>query len=202
FTATSLGSISVPRDPLDQTQIMTEGFFPMISPFDDSQAASNQKKLMWIGNLKKYKIIDGTLKDTSGNAIYTQTGNEQKINSTAQDLWSFALSNDDHSNIKSGGTWNKIPVPSTSINPADPSNAASTRNVFTMDGSSLKKITKTNLATNYTGTGALSATGITIAQRYALLNYLGHNVGLPATLPTTLTTTAINQIAAETPQIP
>src|SRR5690606_12928021 len=47
-----------------------------------------------------------------------------------------------------------------------------------------------------------SATGITIAQRYALLNYLGHNVGLPATLPTTLTTTAINQIAAETPQIP
>jgi len=206
FTATSLGSISVPRDPLDQTQIMTEGFFPMISPFDDSQAASTQKKLMWIGNLKKYKIIDGTLKDTSGNAIYTQIGNEQKINSTAQDLWSFALSNDDHSNIKSGGTWNKIPVPSTSINPADPSNATSTRNVFTMYDGSLRKITKDNLATDKTGTDALelidSDKGITVAQRYALLNYLGHSVALPATIPSTLTTTAINQIAAETPQIP
>lgn len=202
FTATSLGSISVPRDPLDQTQIMTEGFFPMISPFDDSQAAANQKKLLWVGNLKKYKIVDGTLKDINNNAIYVQSGNEQKINSSAKDLWSFALSSDDHSNIKSGGTWNKIPVPSTSINPADPSNATSSRNVFTMDGGSLKKITKSNLATDYSGDDALSSTGISVAQRYALLNYLGHSAGIPQTIPSTLLGATINQIAANTPQVP
>lgn len=204
FTGTSMGSVTVPRDPLDQTQIMTEGFFPMISPFDDSTAASNQKSLIWIGNLKKYRIIDGTLKDASGNAIYSTVGNQQVINSSAKDLWSYAPSSDDHSSVSSGGSWNKIPVPSSLINNSDPSNATSVRNVFTLDGTSLKKITKTNLATNYTGTDALNdhATGISISQRYSLLNYLGYSVTPPATIPTALTTENIASVAIGVPQSP
>ncbi|OAL75942.1 pilus assembly protein [Acinetobacter terrae] len=195
FTATSLGSISVPRDPLDQTQIVTEGFFPMISPMDDSEAAAGQKYMTWAGNLKKYKIVDGTLKDKSNNSIYTTVNNQQKINSTAQDLWSIASTSDDHSDIMSGGSLNKIPVPSLLNIPGQPSKADSARNVYTIDGTVLKKVTKDNIATDVAGTTALDTTNISASQRYALLNYLGYVAPIPTTTPTTLTTTQVNNLA-------
>lgn len=190
FTPSSLGSISVPRDPLDQTKSMTEGFFPMIMPMEDSTFRT------WAGNLKKYKILGGTLKDSSNNAIYKVENNQQVINSSAKDLWSTAASGSDHSLINSGGAWNKIPVPSTALAEADSiSNVDSERKVYILDGSSLKKVTKTNLATNTTGTDALSGT-YTINQRLALLNYMGYQTAFPAAATqTTLTSTEINTLA-------
>jgi type IV pilus assembly protein PilY1 len=190
FTPSSLGSISVPRDPLDQTKSMTEGFFPMIMPMEDSTFRT------WAGNLKKYKILGGTLKDSSNNAIYKVENNQQIINSSAKDLWSNAAAGADHSLINSGGAWNKIPVPSTALAAADSiSNVDSERKVYILDGSSLKKVTKTNLATDTTGTDALSGT-YTINQRLALLNYMGYKTAFPAaTTQTTLTSTEINTLA-------
>lgn len=190
FTPSSLGSISVPRDPLDQTKFMTEGFFPMIMPMEDSTFRT------WTGNLKKYRIVGGTLKDSSGNAIYKVENNNQVINSTAKDLWSTADSGSDHSLINSGGAWNKIPVPSTALAAADSiSNINSERKVYILDGSSLKRVTKTNLATNASGTDALSGT-YSINQRLALLNYMGYQTAFPApTTQTTLTSTEINTLA-------
>lgn len=190
FTPSSLGSISVPRDPLDQTKFMTEGFFPMIMPMEDSTFRT------WTGNLKKYRIVGGTLKDSSGNAIYKVENNNQVINSTAKDLWSTADSGSDHSLINSGGAWNKIPVPSTALAAADSiSNINSERKVYILDGSSLKRVTKTNLATNASGTDALSET-YSINQRLALLNYMGYQTAFPApTTQTTLTSTEINTLA-------
>ena len=190
FTPSSLGSISVPRDPLDQTKSMTEGFFPMIMPMEDSTFRT------WAGNLKKYKILGGTLKDSSNNAIYKVENNQQIINSSAKDLWSNAAAGADHSIINSGGAWNKIPVPSTALAAADSiSNIDSERKVYILDGSSLKKVTKTNLATDTTGTDALSGT-YTINQRLALLNYMGYQTTFPAAATqTTLTSTEINTLA-------
>lgn len=190
FTPSSLGSISVPRDPLDQTKSMTEGFFPMIMPIEDSTFRT------WAGNLKKYKILGGTLKDSSNNAIYKVENNQQIINSSAKDLWSTTASGSDHSLINSGGAWNKIPVPSTALAEADSiSNVDSERKVYILDGSSLKKVTKTNLATNTTGTDALSG-NYTINQRLALLNYMGYQTAFPAAATQiTLTSTEINTLA-------
>lgn len=190
FTPSSLGSISVPRDPLDQTKSMTEGFFPMMMPMEDSTFRT------WAGNLKKYKILGGTLKDSSNNAIYKVENNQQIINSSAKDLWSNAAAGSDHSLINSGGAWNKIPVPSTALAAADSiSNVDSERKVYILDGSSLKKVTKTNLATDTTGTDALSGT-YTINQRLALLNYMGYQTAFPAAASkTTLTSTEINTLA-------
>ena len=91
FTPSSLGSISVPRDPLDQTKYMTEGFFPMVMPMEDANFRT------WAGNLKKYNIVGGTLKDSSGNAIFKLENSQQVINSSAKDLWSNATSGTDHS---------------------------------------------------------------------------------------------------------
>lgn len=193
FPPSSLGSISVPRDPLDQTRMMSTGFFPMILP----QEATNV--MTWAGNLKKYKVLGGTLKDSGNNAIYTTTNNQQVINSSAKDLWSIAATTDDHSSVKSGGAWNKIPVPSTLNIENEPSKSDSIRNVFTIDGTTLKKVTKANLATDYSGTdpAALSNTNITVAQRYNLLNYLGYQ----ASAGTTLTTSDVNGLAT-TPTSP
>lgn len=199
FAATSLGSISIPRDPLDQTQIMTEGFFPMISPVDDSAAATNQKFMVWAGNLKKYKIVDGTLKDANDNPIYKTENNEQKINSTARDLWSIA-ENTDHSFVASGGALNKIPVPSLLNIKGEPSKANSQRNVFIMDDTSLKAVTKENLATDVTSESALP-NSVTVAQRYALMNYLGYSASMP-TGATALTTTTLNGLTASLAQSP
>ncbi|WP_104505672.1 pilus assembly protein [Acinetobacter indicus] len=211
FTATSLGSILVPRDPIDQTQVLTEGFFPMITPVDDSEAANDQKNRTWAGNLKKYKIIDGTLKSVTDQPIYEldTTTNQQVINRAAKDLWSIAASTDDHSLATSGGSLNKIPVPSLQNVIGDPSKNDSERRVFILDGTTLKRVAKDNLATDFSPTnGGLlqsltydaskptDANNITIAQRYALLNYLGYSA------PTGTSLTTANLTSYTVPQVP
>lgn len=182
FTPSSLGSISVPRDPLDQTKYMTEGFFPMVMPMEDTTYRT------WAGNLKKYKILGGTLKDASNNAIYKTLNNQQIINANAKDLWSNAAAGSDHSIINSGGAWNKIPVPSLLEEAVDGiSNINSERQVYLLDGTGLKKVTPANLATNFSGDTALTGT-YTVNQRLALLNYLGYANTFPAaSTQTTLT---------------
>lgn len=189
FTSSSLGSISVPRDPLDQTKYMTQGFFPMVLPTDKTSVR------IWIGNLKKYNVIGGTLKDASGDAIYKVENDQQVINSNAKDLWSATtLSGTDHSQIKSGGSWNKIPVPSSAQEIADViSNINSVRKVYTMDGTSLKAVSKANLATDYSGSDAFT-NPLSVNQRIAFLNYLGYPTTFPTTA-STLTTRQINTLA-------
>lgn len=199
FASGSLGSISVPSDPLDQTRLMTTGFFPMVQPVDGAKIRT------WAGNLKKYNIIGGTLKDVSNNAIYSVTNGKQVINKSAKDLWSSVSETDaDHSSVESGGSWSKIPTPSLLNVLTDPSSATSVRNVFTMDGATLRPITKENLATDYTeanGVPALNSTNINVQKRYALLNYLGYQSVYPST-KTTITTTDINTLSTTKPNIP
>lgn len=184
FEPSSMGTISVPRDPLDQTQMLGEGFFPMVVPLEAATVRT------WIGNLKKYKIEDGTLKDASGNAIYTGSATSQSINKSAKDLWSNALSSDDHSSALSGGALNNIPVTSLMNQVGEFSKDSSQRNVFIVDFSGnatnirevAKAVTKENLATDYSpdeGEPEALSANITAEQRYALLNYLGYKTNYP-----------------------
>lgn len=202
FTPSSIGSISIPRDPLDQTQVMSKGFFPMILPEEDTTRRT------WAGNLKKYNIVDGTLKDNGNRAVYLYEDGEQKVNPKSKDLWSNASTTiEDHSFINSGGAWNKIPVPSLLNTSGEPSKVDATRNVFIIDTeeskSVLKKVHKNKLATNFSGSDedpALS-NNISINQRYALLGYLGHKVDpFPPAPNATLTGSFINSL--ETPDSP
>jgi len=184
FEPSSMGTISIPRDPLDQTQMMGEGFFPMIVPTDAATVRT------WIGNLKKYKIEDGTLKDASGNAIYTESATSQSINKSAKDLWSNAPISDDHSSALSGGALSNIPVTSLMNQEGEFSKDSSRRNLFIVDFSEnatgirevAKAVTKENLATNYSAGDddpeELSE-NISAEQRYALLNYLGFKTAYP-----------------------
>ena len=192
FTPSSLGSISVPRDPLDQTQLMTTGFFPMVMPQEDSSLRT------WAGNLKKYNIIDGTLKDTNHNAIYNIVNNQQVINPSAKDLWSADDANINHSLVNSGGAWKKIPVPSSQIVANDPSHTDAQRRVFIMDQGELKQVHKDNLATGILGEAIQD---LTVRQRYALLNYLGYATALPDASVSSLSSSDIATIA-KNPAIP
>ena len=192
FTPSSLGSISVPRDPLDQTQMMTTGFFPMVMPQEDSTLRT------WAGNLKKYHIIDGTLKDTNNNAIYRVLNNQQVINPSAQDLWSKDAASSNHALVNSGGAWKKIPVPSQQVNPNDPSSASAERRVFIMDDGDLKQVRKDNLATGILGE---SIKDLSVPQRYALLNYLGYATALPEANVSSLSASDLANIT-QTPNSP
>lgn len=184
FKPTNLGTISIPRDPLDTTKALGTGYFPMIQPLTDTTRRS------WLGNLKKYIVANGTLtSDTAGNTkLYNSDGT---LNSNAKDLWSIQ-NNGDHSLLHSGGALNKIIVPSNQTVTDDPSTATAERRVFIIDNNELKRVNKTNLATDYTSTDDLPAltdtTTTTLNQRYALLNYLGYQTAYPPTA-TTITTT-------------
>lgn len=194
FTSTSLGTISIPIDPLDQTKVMSTGFFPMIQPLLDNS------KRTWLGNLKKYYVLNGTLSDseTGGNLLYKVVGKNQIVNPNAKDIWSNETG--DNSLIKVGGAWNKIPVPANFISGQNPiNNVDSTRNVFVVSGGSLKKVTRTNLATEITQADQIGTkVQFPIKNRIALLNYLGYAKPLPDPMPLTLTTNVISSLPAPT----
>ena len=188
FTPSSLGSISVPRDPLDQTKLMTTGFFPMVMPQEDQHLRT------WSGNLKKYQIVDGTLKDAYNHAVYDIVQHQQTINSEAKDLWSTDdAAGTDHALVNSGGTWEKIPVPAQHARAGDPSHPNAIRRVYIMDEGVMKPVSKDNLSSGFLGLGK-PLKDLKLAQRYALLNYLGYPVGLPKATDLTLTQSEIDRI--------
>ena len=192
FSSTSLGTISIPLDPLDQTKSMGTGFFPMVQPSEENN------KRTWLGNLKKYYVLNGTLSDspTGGNKVYKVVNNQQVINSDATDIWFNQQAN--NSLIDVGGALNKIPVPANftaaenSVN-----NVSSARNIWVLNpaGTGLKKVTKTNLATDASAADAIGTTAeYSVKKRIALLNYLGYQLSLPAPPPATLTAATINAL--------
>lgn len=190
FKPSSIGTISIPRDPLDATKALNTGFFPMIQPLTDTSRRT------WLGNLKKYYVLSGTLKDsnsTGGNNLYNT---DQSINSAAKDIWSIQTGGD-HSLITSGGALNKIPVRSNLNVTGEPSNSTSERRIFTIDNNTFKRVSRESLAVDYPATSTTPAplTSTSIAQRYALLNYLGYKTTYPPATNATLNTADLATLA-------
>lgn len=57
------GSVTVPVDNLDTQNIQPWGYFPQFDPQPDSKVTT------WIGNLKKYQVINNVLRDRDGNKV-------------------------------------------------------------------------------------------------------------------------------------
>ncbi|WP_347456183.1 PilC/PilY family type IV pilus protein [Acinetobacter thermotolerans] len=57
------GSVTVPVDNLDTQNIQPWGYFPQFDPAPDAQVTT------WIGNLKKYKVVNNILRDKNNNKI-------------------------------------------------------------------------------------------------------------------------------------
>lgn len=86
---------SVSLDYFNPLQHNDEQYYVMFKPSNDAN---------WKGNLKKYKLINGVLKDAnSNNATDSTTG---AIVSTAQSYWSTTADGND---VTQGGMANKLP---------------------------------------------------------------------------------------------
>lgn len=63
------GSVTVPVDNLDTQNIQPWGYFPQFDPQPDSRVTT------WIGNLKKYKVVNNVLRDrNNGKVVDEESG--------------------------------------------------------------------------------------------------------------------------------
>lgn len=165
------GSTVIPQDRLNRSALQPYGYLTMMEPQPGTAV------LVWPGNLKKYKIANGTVKDKSSKSVFAdRNGTFAK---ETFDLWNNT-STADGAITQSGGMYARIPVPTQ---------AAPTvrRPVYVnpnATGTSLVRLTA-DLA-NYSSVPL--ATNFTITERLLLLNAIGYNLDVTAAqLPTTLT---------------
>lgn len=62
------GSVTIPVDNLDTQNIQPWGYFPQFDPAPDAKVTT------WIGNLKKYQVINNVLKDKDGKNVMITSG--------------------------------------------------------------------------------------------------------------------------------
>lgn len=65
------GSVTIPVDNLDTQNIQPWGYFPQFDPAPDSKVTT------WIGNLKKYQVLNNVLKDKDGNNVMITSGDKK-----------------------------------------------------------------------------------------------------------------------------
>ena len=185
----STGAISVPVDALNPNGFQPYGYLRALKP--DPGASY----LIWQGNLKKYGIEGGALKDGT-NTIFDTVGT---LNKNTKDL--FSVSNSaDLGLVDKGGVYSNLALPTTAKSDAfrplftDVSSANNGNLVkMTANNSVLLAITNRPIAD---GTALLNGFNkqITLKDfspslKVKLLNYLGYDLDLSTTtaLPTTLT---------------
>lgn len=66
--AVTTGSPTIARDALNPSVLQKEAYFPQFNPTPD------QTYQLWSGNLKKYNVVSGVLKDKGGNSITDTKG--------------------------------------------------------------------------------------------------------------------------------
>lgn len=186
----STGAISVPVDALNPNGFQPYGYLRALKP----QPGKNY--LIWQGNLKKYNIIDGALKD-GGKTVFTALG---ALNKDTKDLWNAsALS--DQGLIEKGGVYEKLRLPTVTspstfrtvvTDIASVNNGAivktSTPNSSLLTISSQDSTTSsTTLLDDFKNKNILKDLSLSLKVR--LLNYLGYDLDLATTttLPATLT---------------
>jgi type IV pilus assembly protein PilY1 len=66
--AVTTGSPTVPKDSLNSFVLQKEAYYPQFQPTPDKTYQ------LWAGNLKKYNVVEGILKDKGGNKIVDNNG--------------------------------------------------------------------------------------------------------------------------------
>ncbi|WHP04880.1 PilC/PilY family type IV pilus protein [Acinetobacter corruptisaponis] len=65
------GSVTIPVDNLDTQNIQPWGYFPQFDPRPDLKVTT------WVGNLKKYQVVNNALKDKDGADVMITSGTEK-----------------------------------------------------------------------------------------------------------------------------
>lgn len=188
--AVTTGSPTIPKDSLNPAVLQKQAYFPQFQPTPDKPYQ------LWAGNLKKYNVISGVLKDKSGNKITDTTG---RIVDN-YDLWSKAVSNEqaikdaDENTPGStkfalrGGAWSQLKL-KIAAGEATESRKLLTNRIASGTGTSATFVTGSSLR-RVTSGDLTDATYRNDANRGYLMLLLGY--GVDATKPDTITTTSLS----------
>lgn len=168
------GIPGIPVDTLNATQQLPYAYYSQFQP----STVSSQAAGIWLGNIKKYKVVDSTFQDKhSKTLIDSTTGN---LSSTT-DFWSNGA---DDADATKGGALAKLPVQSE-LGRKIYTNRASSGSELNTANSNLLLIDSKNTS-DTTGTAEVLRASSDIAETKAyLLNLLGFGVTTP-TVPDNL----------------
>lgn len=182
----STGAVSVPVDALSPQTFQPYGYLRALEPKPGTQ------NIIWTGNLKKYGITGGALKNGTNYTFNT----DGTLNGSSQDKWN-GTSLTDGEGITVGGVYSKLKLPTT-ISPTgyrplfSNIKSVSTGGVITTSDKntdllsiSQSATTANKLLENFSASGKLA--NLTLDMKLKLLNYLGYDLPLDTTpLPTVL----------------
>lgn len=127
--AITTGTSAIPQDVLNTSVIQPYAYFPQFQPKPSEEFRT------WAGNLKKYKVDEGLLKDKNNTALFSSAG---VLNTTNEDLWTpnyatgTTLTADQQSLKALGGLLSRLNLKKTGSN--------LNRKVFTSDGTTLTAV--------------------------------------------------------------
>lgn len=162
------GIAAIPVDTLNVTQQIPEAYYAQFKP----DTTSSQSVGIWVGNMKKYKVVDNTYKAQSDERVIDSDG----LLRSNRDYWNDSNEADDANAIK-GGALSKLPV-QTEIGRkiySDRTVSGSTASPITTSGAAL-----TLIPSNTTGSNTAESlrAGADPDKAY-LLNLLGFGVTTP-----------------------
>lgn len=121
----TIGSSTIPVDALNTNRLQPFAYFPMFKPLIATQDQ------LWVGNLKKYNVINGTLYDVTNKLVYK---NATDFNTGLKDYWFNSSAVHPDEVISYGGNLSQLL--GTQLPKLDGSNLVLKRKVFINDGSS------------------------------------------------------------------
>ncbi|WP_051012748.1 pilus assembly protein [Moraxella macacae] len=166
--ASPSGTIVVPDDPYRINAKLAYAYMPFIQPQVGKAAAT------WPGNMKKYKIADGTLVGSNNKPLFKSANGD--FNTDAADLWSPASeSGSNQIEIGVGGMYAHLAEPTEK-------NIDSVRNVYVEDND--KQLRKIGISKgkftvdgkNYTSNSFTDKTTFTKENVTRLINFLGFSI--------------------------
>ncbi len=158
--AITTGTSAIPQDALNTSVIQPYAYFPQFQP------TPSEDYRTWTGNLKKYNVVGGVLKDKTNTALFSSAG---VLNKTNEDLWTpnyaagTTLTADQQSLKALGGLLSRLNLKKTGSN--------LNRKVFTNEGTTLTAIDETYIKASPKTRGyylGLLGYNITVAQISAL----------------------------------
>lgn len=123
---TTIGSSTIPNDALNTNQLQPFAYFPMFKPLIET---ADQ---LWVGNLKKFNVLEGTLYDTNRQLVFK---NSTDINTGLNDYWLNKSVTHADEGVSYGGNLSQLlgaKMPKTDGS----NNLVLQRKVFINDGSS------------------------------------------------------------------
>ena len=105
--ATPSGTIVVPDDPYRADSQLAVAYYPTVQPRVDANQA------IWEGNMKKYKLNEGTLYGKNGAKLFKNVASE--LNNATPDMWSDKDYTNTNDAVESGGFYARLNSPKDGV---------------------------------------------------------------------------------------